>query len=644
MTPDASIALPTGRCGNGVQDPFEQGVDCGGFCKPCVPTCSDGIKNGDEIGIDCGGPDCSPCSPGCTDPNAHNYDPSAQTDDGSCETCTDGIQNGDETDTDCGGVLCIACPTCNDGILNGDEQGVDCGGSNCAACPPEDCTIYDFTGQVNDYDPGNADFGTATVQDGGATLYVTDNGWKAVPINYTVTPATVLTFDFRSDTEGEIHEISFDNDLTFAPDFRIVVYGNQGYTGDLTNPTYSGSGNFESFSIPIGQSFTGTFQYLVLISDDDDFAVGDSYFRNIQIYEDYNSDLTCTNNTPPTCMDGIQNGDETGTDCGGTNCPPCTLGCTDPDAHNYDAAAQADDGSCETCTDGIINGDETDIDCGGVLCAACPTCSDGILNQDEVGVDCGGTNCAPCVEGCSTYDFTGQVMSYVDQDNGTATVQDGGATVYITGNGWKAVPINYTVTANTVLEFDFKSDIEGEIHEISFDTDLAFAPNQRIYLYGTDVGTNEYSGSGNYEHFTYAIGQFFTGTFTYLVLTCDNDATATGDSYFSNIQIYEDYNANLMCDDAPACPTNDNLSGGIASDTYQASNTIASTGVVANTDNVTFSANIICLDNGFEVELGGEFLGEINPCMPFGPTNSPTTIQDNKVSTLGEALLKRRVD
>ena len=56
--------------------------------------------------------------------------------------------------------------------------------------------------------------------------------------------------------------------------------------------------------------------------------------------------------------------------------------------------------SCEeevdpTCTDGIQNGTETGIDCGGA-CAACPTCTDGIQNGDETGVDCGGPDCEPC--------------------------------------------------------------------------------------------------------------------------------------------------------------------------------------------------------------------------------------------------------
>ena len=43
-----------------------------------------------------------------------------------------------------------------------------------------------------------------------------------------------------------------------------------------------------------------------------------------------------------------------------------------------------------TCKDGIQNGTETGIDCGG-SCPACPTCKDGIQNGDETGVDCGGS-------------------------------------------------------------------------------------------------------------------------------------------------------------------------------------------------------------------------------------------------------------
>ncbi len=58
-------------------------------------------------------------------------------------------------------------------------------------------------------------------------------------------------------------------------------------------------------------------------------------------------------------------------------------------------------GPTPTCSDNIQNGDETGIDCGGSNCPPCntPTCSDNIQNGDETGVDCGGSNCPPCNTG-----------------------------------------------------------------------------------------------------------------------------------------------------------------------------------------------------------------------------------------------------
>lgn len=49
-----------------------------------------------------------------------------------------------------------------------------------------------------------------------------------------------------------------------------------------------------------------------------------------------------------------------------------------------------------TCSDGIQNGDETGVDCGG-SCPPCPipACDDGVQNQGEEDVDCGGP-CPPC--------------------------------------------------------------------------------------------------------------------------------------------------------------------------------------------------------------------------------------------------------
>lgn len=50
------------------------------------------------------------------------------------------------------------------------------------------------------------------------------------------------------------------------------------------------------------------------------------------------------------------------------------------------------------CTNGVMDGDETGIDCGGSGCQPC-SCSDGIQNNTETDVDCGGRYCRDCPTG-----------------------------------------------------------------------------------------------------------------------------------------------------------------------------------------------------------------------------------------------------
>lgn len=77
---------------------------------------------------------------------------------------------------------------------------------------------------------------------------------------------------------------------------------------------------------------------------------------------------------PAACNDGVRNGQETGTDCGGPTCADCPVG-------------QGCSGNGD-CLSGFCNPD-TD------LCAT-PTCNDGFANGNETDIDCGGSN--PCTD------------------------------------------------------------------------------------------------------------------------------------------------------------------------------------------------------------------------------------------------------
>jgi hypothetical protein len=127
----------------------------------------------------------------------------------------------------------------------------------------------------------------------------------------------------------------------------------------------------------------------------------------------------------PSCDDGLMNGEETGTDCGGG----CELACgagvgcvSDADcADGFFCPEQTSRCSEVSCEDDVQNGGETSTDCGGgcpgcadgaacntgsdcqsLVCDAgiCaePACNDEQRNGGETGTDCGG----PCQQNCGT--------------------------------------------------------------------------------------------------------------------------------------------------------------------------------------------------------------------------------------------------
>lgn len=163
------------------------------------------------------------------------------------------------------------------------------------------------------------------------------------------------------------------------------------------------------------------------------------------------SQFILSKNFAPTCLDNIQNGDETGVDCGGTNCSPCST-CNDG-IQNGDETGVDCGGSncpaCPTCTDGIQNGDETGIDCGGSNCPACPTCNDGIQNGNETGIDCGGS-CQPCNMACTISEVQGDTLNMGTQ---TIMVSDSiQSTAQISGSA----DVKYFAEKSIILKAGFK--------------------------------------------------------------------------------------------------------------------------------------------------------------------------------------------
>ena len=293
LNPDATVRAFNELGQQLPASPGSNGTINGNGCGDTGPTCDDGIMNGQETGVDCGGPDCDDCPP--------------------VPTCDDGIMNGQETGVDCGGPDCADCPpvpTCDDGIMNGQETGVDCGGPDCAACP---------TGGGPDTDCGE---GTTDVTlclgdvcnvpaGGEACIALTAGNF----VDVTAFQADInindgeLTFQSWTDAGNLgtpiIANASSGNPrlLLFQPNQTGITVANGTVLGTLCYTNLNGTNTSE---VNVGN----------LTARDNagnDIAIsGSSGFVN-----------NCTTMGGPTCEDGMMNGQETGVDCGGPDCPDC---------------------------------------------------------------------------------------------------------------------------------------------------------------------------------------------------------------------------------------------------------------------------------------------------------------------------------
>ena len=152
-------------------------------------------------------------------------------------------------------------------------------------------------------------------------------------------------------------------------------------------------------------------------------------------------------------------------------------------------------------------------------------------------------------------DFNAVTLSNFGNQDGshTVSIEDDGRTLHLTGNTWKSIPFPYTITPNTIIEFDFKSNTQGEAQGIGFDSDNTAELGRVFRLYGTESGSfiDVYKDYATYapgwrhykfQPYNYYRGKTFNWTqnLLYLFFTNDHDVTSpTAESYFSNVRVYE---------------------------------------------------------------------------------------------------------
>ncbi len=154
------------------------------------------------------------------------------------------------------------------------ESTVDPDPDTCVALNFNDYTISGFSNQDS--------AGDYAIVSGGSGLSMQNNTWKYISFNYTVTSATVLEFEFSSTSQGEIHGIGFENDNSLTPSRYFKVHGTQNY--GVTNYDNYTSGT-ASYTIPVGDFYTGVMDRLVLVNDNDGGSGNNSAISNVKIYE-----------------------------------------------------------------------------------------------------------------------------------------------------------------------------------------------------------------------------------------------------------------------------------------------------------------------------------------------------------------------
>lgn len=152
----------------------------------------------------------------------------------------------------------------------------------------------------------------------------------------------------------------------------------------------------------------------------------------------------------------------------------------------------------------------------------------------------------PETEPGSSIDFTQYTIStYGSNQNpsgdGIVEILDAGNSLHLQGNLWRKIEINQTLTATSVLEFEFKSNTEGEIHGIGFGDSNGVDAKQTFKLFGIQnwgIADFSYTGDGDFQKIVIPIGKYYQGDFRYLFFSMDNDVPNPGSgSVFKNVVI-----------------------------------------------------------------------------------------------------------
>ena len=366
----------------------------------------------------CSDPPPPPLSEGCTDPEALNYDPTAELDDGSCEYppilgCTDPVACNYDFNAQQNDGSCITCNSPYDVGLSG--------------CPNWENYIVSL-GCSGCTDPFAANYDPDVVYDDESCVYVDVNAFYAL-------------IDFDCDSTNGVW--SFQGTIKFVnnSDIPIDNWCVQGYIdADSTNPFYDECFNI---TVGVGEEYTHNMPEVIIPTDlgytlplnsityvvygvegefnlsNNDIYLGTDLIQYFDCYQPGCTDETANNYNPDAtvddgsctydiygCTDDTANNYNPDANVDDGSCEYDIFGCTDPEANNYNSSANVDDGSCTYdiygCTDPEANNFNPDANVDDGSCTYdVYGCTDESANNYDPNANTDDGSCEYDVFGCT---------------------------------------------------------------------------------------------------------------------------------------------------------------------------------------------------------------------------------------------------
>ena len=132
--------------------------------------------------------------------------------------------------------------------------------------------------------------------------------------------------------------------------------------------------------------------------------------------------------------------------------------------------------------------------------------------------------------------------------NGDAKTEDSGATLHLEGSTFRKIALDYTVTANTTLTFEFYCTTTGSIQGIGIDNDDTASASSFFKLAGTTnwgIQTYRTGTTGSWVTVNISLGSL-AGSMAYLVF--GNYGSSSTDCLFRNVKLVETGGATTTID------------------------------------------------------------------------------------------------